>query len=409
MRVSTASALPVSLLGSLLALTVPSIVPLRSAHADVTVQQKLTLNVGGAFDIDTTTTEYTSLDRQRRDSQVHCGGFMSMFCGKANSDEITRLDRGVQWHLTPAKKTYLETTLPTAADRAAARAHMQEIMAKLQQCQAQQPQPQAQPAVDKSKCDMSPPTVTVKDDGPHASILGHDTQAHSVIIGQTCTNRETGDICEFRYGFDVWLTPDQVQGLSEQRDYQRAYLKRMGLDESDEVMQGQVRRFMAAYADTLKDLAGKAQGFKGTPLRTRFAFSIGGEHCGQVQKAKTQSASASSPDSTGGSSGPSMPPTSINGAAAAVGAKLFGSMFKKKSAPAASGDAPAGTAADGAAAPPGPPMLTVASFTLETTSVQPGPIAPDQFEIPAGWTRQTPPPAKPHDKALNCGPDAQPE
>ena len=379
---------------------VAAILALPAARADVTTEQKLTIGLGGIFNIDSTTTEYTTSDKERRDSQLHCSGLMSMFCGHGTSEEITRLDRGLTWHLNPAKKTYIENPLPTAEDRAAARAHMQEVMAKLQQCQAKQPQ--AQQSVDRSKCDLSPPTVTVKDDGPRASIMGHDTQAHSIIIGQTCTNRENGDICEFRYTFDVWLTPDQIEGLAEQREYRRAYLKRMGLDESDEIMQGQVRKFMAQYADQLKELSSKAQNLKGTPLKTTFSFSMGGERCGQAQKAQSSQPSGSPPPS----SSPTLPPTSVSGAAAAVGSKLFGSMFKKKDSAAAPADASASGAAGASA---GPPMATLASFTVETTAIRPGAIAPTQFELPAGWTRQIPPPPKANDKAMNCGADAQSE
>jgi hypothetical protein len=54
-------------------------------------------------------------------------------------------------------------------------------------------------------------------------------------------------------------------------------------------------------------------------------------------------------------------------------------------------------------------MATLASFTVETTAIRPGAIAPTQFEVPAGWTRQIPPPSKANDKAMNCGADAQSE
>lgn len=52
------------------------------------------------------------------------------------------------------------------------------------------------------------------------------------------------------------------------------------------MMQGQIKRFMAQYAEQLKELSSKAQSLKGTPLKTVFRFSIGGEHCGQAQKAQ---------------------------------------------------------------------------------------------------------------------------
>lgn len=42
--------------------------------ADVTTEQKLTMSLGGSFDIGVDTTEYTTADKQRTDSQLHCSG-----------------------------------------------------------------------------------------------------------------------------------------------------------------------------------------------------------------------------------------------------------------------------------------------------------------------------------------------
>lgn len=394
-----------------------TLVAAPAAFADVTTQAKMTMSLGGSFDIGVDMTDYTTADKQRKDSEVHCSGFLSMLCGRGNAAEITRLDRGVTWRLSPEKKSYLETLLPTAEERAAARQRAQEMMARLQQCQANQPH--AQQSVDRSKCDMSPPTVNVQDDGAHATFLGHDAQEHTITIGQTCTNRDTGDVCEFRYAFELWITPDAISGFAEQREFQQAYMKRLGLDPSEEMMQGMVRRFMAQYADQLKELSSKALSLKGTPLKTAFRFSIGGEHCGQAQKAQAaQSSGSSSSSSSSASSSP--PPTSVGGAAAAMGAKLLGGMFKKNSsgtsdtsASAASSSSTSAAASEGGpsaggAVPGGAPLMTVAAFTVETVSIQAGSIPADRFEVPAGWTKQVPPPPKTGEKMPSCA-DTQSE
>jgi len=350
------------------------------ALADVTTQERLSIDLGGAFDFSLSSTDYTAADRQRRDSQVHCQGFMSLLCPKGTESDITRLDRGVRWDLVPDKKSYRETPLPTPEQRALARQRLKETLASLQQCQASQPQP-AQPSVDRSKCELSAPVVTVKEDGPHATLIGHDTQQKEVTIAQTCTNRESGDVCELHYVFDVWLTPEHVEGVDERNQYTRAYLKRMGLDDSDALLQGQVRRFMAAYADQLQTLSSKAQAFSGTALKSAFHVSIGGEHCGQAHRSQ---APATAPPSEG-----STPvPTSIGSAVSTVGGKLLGGLFKKKQESAA----PRDTAADSTVS--GTPMVTVATLTSETTAIDPGAIAADRFEIPPGWTLLPPPPQK---------------
>jgi hypothetical protein len=46
-------------------------------------------------------------------------------------------------------------------------------------------------------------------------------------------------------------------------------------------------------------------------------------------------------------------------------------------------------------------MVQAAQFTTETTAITPGPIAPAQFDIPAGW-KLIPPPAKTAAKDFTC-------
>ena len=139
------------------------------ACADVTVEQQTTFDLA-FIKAHGTSTEYTTTDKQRRDSDLHCEGFMSMVCGNAQSGDIIRLDRDLTWELEPKKKEYREIPFPTAAQRQAAAQQAQETMQKLKQCPvAQQPTP----APDTSKCEMSAPRVDVKQTGTHATIAHH--------------------------------------------------------------------------------------------------------------------------------------------------------------------------------------------------------------------------------------------
>jgi hypothetical protein len=348
--------------------------------ADVTTQQSVALDAAGVIKMHGSTLEMTSPDKERRDTEFHCEGFMSLLCGNARSGEIVRLDKDLSWQLRPDKKTYLETAFPTPEERAQAQAKLQETLDKMKQCQRQQTSRPAQNKGDTSDCDLSPPKVDMRQTDEHATIAGHDTRKASVKMSQTCTDKKTGDICEMVYGFDVWLTEEPLEGVTDKRAFTKAYMTRMGLDLNTPQIKDITQQFMAAYAGTLKDMQAKAASLKGYPLRTTFRFIIGGDHCSRGQ----QSDSDSSPSAGGGG---------LSGLAGNVGGKLIGGLFAKKNAPAANDSTQGAVAAN--ASPPLPDNYAqVIAFTIETTSVSTGAIAPEQFELPAGWTREYPKAAK---------------
>ena len=349
------------------------------APADVTTQQKTSLNLAGIIRMNGTSTESLSGDKQRNDTEMRCEGFMSLLCGKGRNGEIVRLDRDLAWELQPDKKRYTEHPFPTAEERALAKQKLQEMMQKMKDCQRQQPQNKG---ADKSRCEMSPPKLEVKKSDETATLAGHLARKSSVTLTQTCKDKETGAVCEYDYGFDVWLTGDNVPGLAEQQAFTRAHMKKLGLDPEDDVMKGKVRQLMAQYADTFKQLSQKAGDLKGHPLRTRFYFAMGGEHCGQAKPAQ-----GGSGEQRGG----------IADAASAIKGSLFGGLLGKKGSSdkssAASGSSSGGSAPAGAA--------TLVEFTIETVSVDAGAIPADRFEIPASWVKE-PPKAASKEREFSC-------
>jgi hypothetical protein len=376
----------------------------RTACADVTIEQQTTFD----FSLITahgTQTEYTTSDKQRRDSDLHCEGFMSLVCGNAQSADIIRLDRDVQWVLEPKKKEYRETAFPTAAQRQAAQQQMQATLEKMKQCPATQQH--SAPGPDTSKCEMSPARVEVKQPGTHATVAGHDTQLTQVALTQSCTNQSTGDVCDFVFALDSWLTQDPIAGLDDRRAFEMAYLKKLGLDASNPVTQQQMRQFLAPYADALKQLSSKAADFKGYPLKTVVRIAFGGEHCaaakpgtqssassgnavGDAGQAAGNAATGSAAGAAGSAAGTAASNAAGSGAggsvvgsaASAFGSKLVSGLFAKKQPdPAATAGAPAAGPANGLA----PGMVQAAQFTTETTSINTAAVPAAQFDIPAGW------------------------
>jgi hypothetical protein len=214
----------------------------------------------------------------------------------------------------------------------------------------------------------------------HATIAGHDARKSSVKMSQTCTDKKTGDICELVYGFDIWMTEEPLEGAGQRHDFSKAYMTRMGLDSDNPQLKGIAQQFMASYAGTLKDMQAKAASLKGYPLRTTFRFIMGGDHCAKAQQSDSDSGAAA------GGGG-------LSGLAANAGGKLLGGLFAKKNQPGANDPSQGAVAANAAPSLPDG-YAQVIALTIETSAISTGPIGADQFELPAGWTREYPKAAK---------------
>jgi hypothetical protein len=194
------------------------------AYADVTVQEQTTIDLS-LIKAHANSTELTSGDKQRRDSELHCEGLMSLVCRKAESGEIIRLDKDVTWTLDPKKKEYLENPFPTPAERQAAEEQVRATQEKLKQCPAAQ-QPAAS-APDTSKCQMSPPKIDARTTDKHATIAGHDSRLSELALTQSCHDAATGDTCDFLITMDSWLTQDEIAGLADRKAFLEAHMKKL--------------------------------------------------------------------------------------------------------------------------------------------------------------------------------------
>jgi hypothetical protein len=376
----------------------------REARADVTIQQQTQYDFA-IIKSHGTRTELTTADKRRSDSEMHCEGLMSMFCGNTQSGEIIRLDRNVEWALEPKKMEYRETPLPSAAQVAAARQQAQAMMEKVKQCPAVAQH--SAPAPDTSQCEMSPPRIEVKQPGTHATLAGHDTQLTQLALTNSCTNKTTGEVCDFVLALDSWLTQDQVAGLADQKAFLQAYQAKLGIDPHDPALQNQMRQFLAPYADVLKQLSARSDELKGYPLKTVLRIAYGGEHCaaaknaaaggggnalGDASQAAGDAAAASAAGAAGSAAGAaagnvaknSIGSSIFSSAASTFGSKLTSGLFKKK----ADAAAPAAAAAPDNGLPAG--MIQAAQISIETTSIDASPVPPERFEIPAGWKKVEP-------------------
>ena len=378
-----------------------------AAHADVTIEQKTTLDVASMIRTHGSSTTSITTDKKREDTESHCEGLMSMVCGNVRGGEIVRLDRGLTWHLEPAKKTYREDVFATPEELAQMRAKMQARIDKMRSC----PVSQTQQPVDKSKCELSPPKFDVHKTDDKASIAGHDAQRTVATLTETCTNKESGDVCDTVIAIDVWLTQDKLPGAGDRRAFDEAYAKKLGITDERGAMGAEFAKFLAPYQSQIKQLTDKSSDLKGQPLKTSLRVMIGGQQCSTTAKTKA-SGSASADDSTGGSS--ANPVTNVAQAGKAIGSALGGLFHKKRTddsqatAGAGAPDAATTASAPAAAAPtavstdPFAQYVQMATFTSETIAIKSDAVPADRFDVPPDWKKDAPKSAKQGDEEFTC-------
>jgi hypothetical protein len=376
-----------------------------AVRADVTVEQKTTLDVVSVIRMHGSSTTNVTADKKREDTDSHCEGMMSLVCGNVRGGEIVRLDRGLTWHLEPDKKRYREDVFATPAELAEVRAKMQARIEKMRSCPV--PQQKQQP-IDKSKCEMSPPKIDVHKTDDRMSIAGHDAQRTVATLTETCTSKDTGDVCDTVVAFDIWLTQDKLPGAGDRRAFDQAYAKKLGLIDEQGALRGEFAKYLAPYQSQIKQLTDKSSDLKGQPLKTSLRVMMGGQQCSATAKMKTN-ASANGESSPGGAA---TPMANVAQAGKALGSSvghLVGGLFHKKKTDDSDTAASAATPPDAAASvpPPATPdpyaqFVQLAAFSAETVTITADPIAADRFEIPADWKKDEPKASKQRDDEFTC-------
>jgi hypothetical protein len=379
------------------------------ARADVTIEQKTTLDVASMIRTHGSSTTNIMVDKKREDTESHCEGVMSLVCGNVRGGEIVRLDRGLTWHLEPDKKSYREDVFATPEELAEMRARMQAALDKMRSC----PVSQKQQPIDKSKCEMSPPKIDIHKTDDKMSIAGHDAQRTRATLTESCTDKSTGDVCDTVVAIDVWLTQDNLPGAADRRAFEQAYAKKLGLDDAQGAMRGEYAKFLAPYQSQIKQLTDQSSDLKGQPLKTSLRVMMGGAQCSAIAKTKAND-TASGNNSAGGGGNPL---NNVAQAGKAIGSSvgnLVGGLFHKKKTDDSQTPASAATPDTATASSPATPVaapansdpyaqfVQLAAYTSETISISTAAISPDRFDVPADWKKDIPKPAKKADAEFTC-------
>jgi len=356
------------------------------ASADVTTLQRISIDgIGGMkiADMSGTTTTIISGERSRTESNLQMQSkLVQMFARSAASArvDIVRLDLGKVDHLDVAKKEYSETTFEQL------RAQLQNGTGAAGSGQRANAPPQPTP-IDDSQCEWSNAKADVKRTGETATLAGYDAERLTITASQACRDKQSGQVCEFVLSLDEWLAP-KFAASAEAQKYARAYAQKMGLGTatSSRDIAERAQSMFGRYPGIWSEIASKSKDMKGYPLKTTFAFAVGGPQC---QSAPAANASTASP----GDSTVNPPPASPDTAAGQLGEKLAG-LFHKKSDSAADAGSGAGSSTTSAApAPSSQPaplpdgMVPVITMTAELVSVSTAPVDPSVFEIPADFKK----------------------
>ncbi|HEY5101682.1 MAG TPA: hypothetical protein VII70_02770 [Steroidobacteraceae bacterium] len=357
------------------------------ASADVTVQQRISIEGIGGMSIAnmsgaTTTTIAGDKSRTESDLQMQ-SKLLRMFARGATGPhvDIVRLNEDTLDHLDVNKKEYTETTF------AQMRAQMQKAM---DQAGSQPTREDPKPGnVDDSKCEWSDPKAEVKRSGEHATFAGYDAERMTITASQACKDKDTGSVCEFVLSLDEWLAP-KFERSAEALSYERAYAQKLGLGTAttSKDLSERAQAMFGRYKGIWSEVAAKTKDIKGYPVRTSFALAVGGPQCkGDNNQSADASASSSNSSANAASSSTDSTPTTPAAMASQLGGKLAGMFHKKSDTPPpadANASAPA-TAPPPAALPAGMiPLMTMSSelVSVSTTAVDPG-----VFQVPAGFKK----------------------
>jgi hypothetical protein len=370
-----------------------------AVHADVTVQQKTSLDVASMIQLHGANTTSFTTDKKREDTESHCEGMMSLVCGNVRGGEIVRLDRGLIWRLEPKQKSYREEIFATPQEIADMRAKMQARLEKMRSC----PVSQKQQPIDQSKCQMSPPKIDIHKTDDRMSIAGHDTQRTSATLTESCTDKDTGDVCDTVVAVDLWMTQDPLPGAGDRTAFDQAYARKLGLGDELGALRGEFAKYLAPYQSQIKALTDKSSDLKGQPLKTSLRVMMGGQQCSAMNKAQANGTTSADNSAAGGN-----PINNVAQAGKALGNMVGGLFHKKKTDDSTAASAvPADSAAAAPAAAPAVPdpyaqYVQLAAFTMETTSISTDAVPADRFEVPADWKKEVPKSAKQDDDDFTC-------
>ena len=197
-------------------------------------------------------------------------GFLGKMAGDLGGDEITDIDKDAVWKLDHKKKTYTESkiTPPPEPKRPEEKTGRTE-------------------KAEKAKTRVVRNEVTVKDLGERKRIGEYDCTHFQIVWIVETEDLETKERTESTMTSDLWTTPEtaELRALTkEEREFTRAWLKKIGWDVSDEdtrkmglaMVGSMLGGDEESYKKGAKEVAAKMEKIQGFPIGVGIKWQLKG-------------------------------------------------------------------------------------------------------------------------------------
>lgn len=330
------------------------------SHADTVLRQRARsegFRGMGAFESETTR-KISGVKAREEGTFKFTGAILGRLSRKKpGAVEILRVDLDKRWSLDPKKKTYTESAItPKKGEKS--------------EDEAEAPEPADKD--EKPTHRIKKTSFTVKKTDDTKEINGFDARRHAVEFVLEVEEIATKEVSVFTMASDHWLTPWTKalrKASAEEADFQRAYLKKLGIDltDKDKAKLGLSAVMMMTRAagpevqKSLGDMNAKLAKLEGFAVRTESRWLSAPAKGAPAKKAVEEEAPEDEE------------PLDLGGG---VGGLLGG--FAKKAAKKKA----AKMAEERAAAQEGKPAF---SSMTEVLAVSVDPVDASEFEVPAGF------------------------
>ena len=350
-----------------------------TAIADVTIEQELNVDAGGALSIaamhGTTVTSITT-DKSRTDNNIEFKStVMRTFGGGVcNNTSIIRLDEERLIDIDHENKRYTEITF--AQMRSQAEEAMQQMEEMSESEEAEQPANTELP-VSEQNCEWTDSTVETIQTGERKKFAGLKAEQSITTATQICKDPETGKSCTLTWTLEQWLAK-KAPGGDEVQAFWRSYAEKIGLkDIADQANMPSMTKLFSMYSqgwDEIEEQSGELQGY---PVKTTMQLEIGGDEC-TTEQGEPISYENVFGDAMADAAGEAAAVTIGDAAGGAVGGAIAKGLFsafgkKKKAEPEPAAEPVAGS-------------VRLFRFESEVTKIKTKAVPDDRFEVPAGFT-----------------------
>ena len=239
-----------------------------AARADVTVERAMTNAGFGGMGASTGTMveKYSGL-RRRDATAMKMSGFLGKVTGDLGGDEITDIAKDAVWRLDHKKKTYTESKITPPPQP------------------KQEQEAERSEKKEKSTVRVVRNEISVKGPGEKKRIGDFECSHYAIVWLVETEDTETKERGESTMTSDLWMTPDTDETralMKEERDFNQAWLKKIGWDMTDQETQRMGLAMVGAliggdeesFKKGAKEVAEKMEKIKGYPIGTGIKWQV---------------------------------------------------------------------------------------------------------------------------------------